>query len=419
MNDQSRYIQVFEHEAIYTYAQKDGKFLTDKQFDQLCAYNDQHGNKYFTVLRKGVKFKQFVGVIQIGRTTIEILPKTDNSDTQFWHKILLQMLAECKKVKRESVVQASLRKRENSLLDLYIEMYLDEVESLLHKGLTKKYQSERNQTKALKGKLLFVTHIRKNLVHKERFFTEHTIYSSDNIFNQIVKRGLDVISKLNCSTHLKDRANGLGLYFHSISHAARINDQVFDRLTLSRNTEKYKEVLSIARLIILNYSPDIKSGSENLLAILFNMNDLWEEFIYRQLLKTKVENIEILPQRREKFWENKGIKPDIVVKRGEETFVIDTKWKVLDQASPSDADLKQIYAYNLYWKSYRSILIYPKTQSSPTNSYGKYHKGLDKEHGCTLSFIDMIDEDRNLNRSCSEDLWDLIVPHGNHIIVGS
>jgi len=408
MSDQKRYIQVFEHETIQTYPKPDGKYLTPKQFDQLCAYNDQHGNKYFTVIRQGVKFKQYVGVIQIGRTTIEILPKTDDNDSQFWHKILLQMLAECKKIKRESVSQAVLRKRENSILDLYIEMYLDEVEVLAHKGLTKKYLRNQNHTKALKGKLIFSDHIRKNLIHKERFFTEHTIYSLDNIYNQIVKRALEVISKLNCATHLKDRALGLGLFFHSISSGRPINDKTFEQLVLSRNTEKYKEAISIARLIILNYSPDIINGSENLLAILFNMNDLWEEFIYRQLIKTKNEGVEVLPQRRKKFWENKEIKPDIVIKKGEETFIIDTKWKVLDQASPSDDDLKQIYAYNLYWKSYSSILLYPKTQSSPAETYGRYHQGMDKEHGCTLSFIDLIDENRNLNKACSKELWKLI-----------
>jgi len=409
MSEQKRYIQVFEHETIQTYPKPDGKFLTSKQFDQLCAYNDQHANKYFTIIRQGVKFKQYVGVIQIGRTTIEILPKTDDNDSQFWHKILLQMLAECKKIKRESVSQAVLRKRENSLLDLYIEMYLDEVEVLIHKGLTKKYLRNQKQTKALKGKLLFTDHIRKNLVHKERFFTEHTIYSSDNIYNQIIKRGLEVISKLRCSTHLKDRALGLGVYFHAISDIVKITDKTFDRLVLSRNTEKYKEILSIARLIILNYSPDIKSGSENLLAILFNMNNLWEEYIYRQLLRTKAEDVEVLPQRRKKFWENKEIKPDIVIKRREETFIIDTKWKVLDQATPSDNDLKQIYAYNLYWSSYKSILLYPRTESSPKDTYGKYHKGLDKEHGCILGFVNLLNNDRGLNKQCSNQVWEMLV----------
>jgi 5-methylcytosine-specific restriction enzyme subunit McrC len=285
MSDQLRYIQVFEHETITTYQKKNGRFITSSQFEQLCAYNDQNGNKYFTVVRNGVKFKHYVGVIQVGRTTIEILPKTDNSETKVWHNILLQMLAECKKVKRESVADAVLRKRENSLLDIYIEMFLDEVEQLVHKGLVKKYKRDKNQTKALKGKLLFADHIRKNLVHKERFFTEHTIYTSDNIYNQIVKRGLSVISKLHCASYLKDRAVGLDVYFHSISNLPIITDKTFDRLPLSRNSQKYKEAISIARLIILNYSPDIKNGSENLLAILFNMNDLWQEYILLQLKK--------------------------------------------------------------------------------------------------------------------------------------
>ena len=408
MNNRSRYIQVFEHESIQTYPRSDGRYLTPKQLDQLCAFNDKHGHKYFNVIRQGVKFKQYVGVIQVGRTTIEILPKTDNNNPQLWHNILLQMLAECKKIKRESVSQAVLRKRENSLLDLYIEMYLDEVEVLLHKGLSKKYLQEQSQTKALKGKLLFSKHIRKNIVHKERFFTEHTIYSSDNTFNKIIKTGLKVIAKLNCASYMKDRALGLLIYFHNVSDAGIINDKSFDRLNLSRNTEKYKEAISIARLIILNYSPDIRSGSENLLAILFDMNNLWEDFIYRQLLKSREADVEVLPQRKKKFWENKEIKPDIVIKKGEETFIIDTKWKVLDQIEPSDADLKQMFTYNIHWESAHSILIYPRTPDSPKNTFGKYHKGMEEGHGCTLAFIEILNDQGKLKRDGLTDFWRLM-----------
>ena len=405
MHNRKRYIQVFEHESIFTYQKEDGRFITQDQFDQLCAYNDQHGNKYFTVIRKGIKFKQYVGVIQIGRTAIEILPKTDNRDTQFWHKVLLQMLAECHKIKRESVSKAILRKRENSLLDLYIEMYLDQVEKLVHKGLVKKYLRHHNQNKALKGKLLFADHIRSNLVHKERFYTEHTVYTSDNIFNQIIKKCLKIITKLNYSSNLKDRAIGLSVYFHSISDKPKISEKTFQQIPVGRSTEKYRKALNIARLIILNYSPDIKTGTENLLAILFDMNDLWEEYIYRQLMKTRKDDVEVLFQRRKKFWKNKEIKPDIIINKGDESFVLDTKWKVLDQAKPSDNDLKQIFVYNIYWSSYKSLLLYPKTPNSPSDTYGKYWLGMDKEHGCLLGFIDIIDESGSLKKDCSEQIW--------------
>ncbi len=406
---QNRYLQVFEHETIHTWENENGRYLSTEQFDQLCAYNEKHGNKYFTVLRKGIKFSQYVGVIQVGRTTIEVLPKTDRgNDTNLWHRVLLQMLAECRKIKRECVSEATLKKRENSFLDLYIEMYLDEVEELIRKGLTKQYRRNQKQAAALKGKLLFAKHLQQNLVHKERFYTEHTIYTNDNIYNQIIKAALSIVSKINCSTYLKDRASSIEMFFHSISDNHRITESTFQNLPIGRNVEKYEEGLRIARLLLLNYSPDIKSGNENLLAILFDMNELWEEYIYRQLIKNKPEGTEISPQKRKKFWENKEIKPDIILKKGGNTFVLDTKWKVLEQTSPSDADLKQIFAYNLYWNSFKSILLYPKTFSSPDSTYGKYHKGMTQEHGCILGFIDLLDSVGNLRRDCSDQVWALI-----------
>ena len=256
---QLRYISIFEHETLQTYENDEGRYITPEQLEILYGFNDTHGSKYFTPVRKGVKFAQYVGVIQIGRVTIEILPKTDQSnDTHKWHNILLQMLAQCKKIKKESVSEASLRKRENSLLDLYIEMYLDEVEKIIQSGFTKKYIRFQQQCTALKGKMIFDQHLRKNLIHKERFFTEHTIYTQDNLYNQVLKRGLEVIQKLSCSSHLKDRSSALLLYFHAVSDT-KPTEATFERLEITRNTQRYKEVLYIARLLILNYSPDIKS----------------------------------------------------------------------------------------------------------------------------------------------------------------
>lgn len=104
------------------------------------------------------------------------------------------------------------------------------------------------------------------------------------------------------------------------------------------------------------------------------------------------------------FWQtklyDKTIQPDIVVTRGqgpdEETFVIDTKWKILDSNKPDDNDLRQIFAYNLYWKSYQGILLYPKTTFCK-GLKGVYIKGMQKEHGCRLSFLDLLDSEGKLS----------------------
>lgn len=96
-------IQVFEHESIYTYADKSGRFVTAGQLDKLYRFNDENGNKYFTGIRNGIRFNSYVGVIQVGNLIIEILPKIDkvkpddDSSKKQWHNALLQMLAICKK----------------------------------------------------------------------------------------------------------------------------------------------------------------------------------------------------------------------------------------------------------------------------------------------------------------------------------
>ena len=95
-----------------------------------------------------------------------------------------------------------------------------------------------------------------------------------------------------------------------------------------------------------------------MLTLLFDMNKLWEEYIYRILQKHKPENYSVSPQNSTKFWEHKTIRPDIVIKddKGEQ-FVIDTKWKIVDSNNPSDDDLKQMFTYNLYWKAEKSMLL--------------------------------------------------------------
>src|SRR5690625_4687423 len=90
----------------------DSDFLPNKEvgkrvIDKLWAYNDANKNIYFQAIRNGVRFRNYVGVIQIGNIVIEILPKTDKiaridkDDVvrEQWQKVLLSMLKYCKRIK--------------------------------------------------------------------------------------------------------------------------------------------------------------------------------------------------------------------------------------------------------------------------------------------------------------------------------
>lgn len=416
----SRLIRVFEHDKLTSKSLcVKGEALGDKIIDKLWQYNDSNKNIYFEGIRHGVKFKSYVGVIQIGSTTIEILPKADKNNTSsenekdVWHKVLLSMLAHCKKIKVNAVSEAALRKRHNSLLDLYFELFLSEVGQLLQQGLIKKYSKNRGNVKALKGRLDFAKNIQQNLIRQERFYTTHQVYDYDHLINQILYKALQVLKTITNNSYLIDGVNRLLLNFPEVKEI-QINKSHFDKLTSNRKTAPYSEAVKIAKMILLNYSPDIKGGDENMLALLFDMNKLWEEYIYRMLLKVDDPTIKVSFQNRDKFWEEKIIKPDIVITKTETIedrkqeihFIIDTKWKVKEYAEPDDDDLKQMYVYNMYWQAEKSMLLYPTTTELMT-SFGKFHKGRDNDNLCKLGFVKVM-KGNELNTKIGDEILDLL-----------
>ena len=404
-------IQIFEHEKLTIYPQDNslGNSISKTQLAKLYDFNDRNNNIYFTNIRNGIKFSSYVGVIQIGGLTIEILPKADKKpakdqdDYKKWRDALLSMLSICRRIKVDSVSEASLNKRYYSILDLYFEIFLDEVTRLVRKGLIKKYHLQSKNTNVLKGRLVFSQNIQQNLIHQERFYTTHQVYDYEHLVNQILLKALNILSQLTSSSNIKDRISRIKLDFPEIKDI-EINKTHFDKLTTNRKTADYTEALQIARMIILNYSPDISKGYENMLALLFDMNKLWEEYIFRMLQRAKTPGYKVAFQNSQKFWESKTIRPDIVVTKGEgeskEYFVIDTKWKIIDYQNPSDDDLKQMFAYNLYWNAGKSMLLYPKTTDYP-EYFGTFHKGR-TENKCKLGFVNVLDEYGKLDLGVGE-----------------
>ncbi len=413
----SKPIQVFEFEKLVA---SDTSFFKNevmgkKVIDKLWQFNDSNKNIYFEAIRNGVKFKNYVGVIQIGNITIEILPKADRkiSDENArgeWHNVLLKMLAQCKKVKIDSVSKAALKKRHHSLLDLYFDLFLDEIKMLLNRGLIKQYRKQSGNVLALKGRLEFSKNVQHNLVHKERFYTNHQIYDYSHLINQILLKALITLKSISNNSSINDKIERLLSCFPEVKEI-NINKSHFDKLTANRKTTDYQEAIKIAKMILLNYSPDIKGGGENMLALLFDMNMLWEEYVYRMLAKIQTDTLKVKFQNRKQFWETKVIKPDIVIEKlaeGEvvETYVIDTKWKIIDPKKPGDNDLKQMYAYNMYWDAAKSMLLYPTSENLSTD-FGKFHKGRSEENQCKLGFIKIM-ENNTLNTCIGEDILRLL-----------
>jgi 5-methylcytosine-specific restriction enzyme subunit McrC len=298
--------------------------------------------------------------------------------------------------------KAALRFKPNSILEAYFEIYINECEKLIRQGLVKKYRTINNNSTTLKGKLLFSNQLQQNSIHKERFYTRHQIFDRENIFNHILLKALRVIPELSQSPYLKDKVSGLLLSFPELDDIV-VASSTFEKLIFDRKTLRYKEAIEIAAMLLLNYRPDIISGNNHILAILFDMNDLWEEYIYRQLIKNRPDNLRIRAQNSKAFWKLdycqpcKRIRPDIVVydQVTNSVVILDTKWKLPDNNIPSDGDLKQMFVYNEYWDGKQALLVYPNHNYTVDPVYfgGEFVKWKEavSNHYCGILKVSILD----------------------------
>lgn len=409
-------IQVFEHSFLPI---EKGSF-EQRHFVALSKLNALHDYQYFDLKHNGVVFKQFVGVIQVDNLTIEILPKIDRYESEEnktkWRDVLLEMLKVTKKLKIQQVGQANVSRQSIHLLDIYFEWFLNEVQLLIHQGLIKQYYKETGNVKALKGKLEFAGHIQKNLVHKERFYTTHQVYDKDHLIHQILGQALEIITTLSKGNYLYNKCKTVQLDFPEVK-VIKANENTFAKIPKSRKTAPYETALSIARLIILNYAPNISSGSEKMLALLFDMNSLWEEYVLVRLKQVAEEKgVNVYGQNSLEFWNGITIRPDIVLKKkidDENTniLIIDTKWKNIDQSQPSTHDLRQMYVYNEYWKSTRSLLLFPSNITSDKitdfNAFASLHYGH-QHHHCGLGRISILNSAGKLDENLGMKILSLL-----------
>jgi 5-methylcytosine-specific restriction enzyme subunit McrC len=395
----------------------------ESHYKSLIQWQEKQGKPFFEVLHRKLRFKQWVGVIQVDGISIEILPKVDkcsqsenerNQSLEKWQKLLPEMIRKVKKLPLRITEKQDLKLRNRSLLDLYYEAFLYETEKLIHQGLVKKYRYSTQNRNALKGRLEINTHIQKNIVHREKFYTTAQVYDQNNIWNQILLQALRATSRICPGALLKAKANNLSLYFDDWPD--RVFTSVdFEKLSYDRKTQGYQNAVELAKLILLQYNPNMESGKENVIAFLFDMNRLWEGWVEYKL-KQKYSHeplVNVFGQRSKQFWKAKGlsktIRPDIVIEDERNglttpekcrTLILDAKWKIPDQSNPSDADLKQMFIYNLYWNCNHSILVYPMPEYGMDNVEGEYRKN--KCFG-----------GNHLPGGCSMQFWDVEMKHGD------
>lgn len=368
MLNKQNLITVFEHQKLSFNLKNEN----EKQLhDALETYHGRY-TPFFKLIKNGVQFNEYVGIIQIGKTTIEVLPKADKAGEDKWRNLLIGMVKTVWGFDVKSTGSSSLKLKPNSILELYFELFICELDYLIHRGLIKRYRKNEGNQTALKGTLKFSKHIAQNLVHKERFYVTYTQYSDEHTIHEILYKTLKLLAHLNTNPFIKGKIGSLSLNFPEMKDI-KVNESTFKKIVFDRKNQHYQIALKIAKLLLLNHHPAISKGRNDVLALMFNMNSLWEQFIL-VTLKRKLKTYTISSQVSKSFWKpvsgySSKMRPDIILKCKEslENYVLDTKWKNLNGYNPSPEDLRQMYVYHRFYQAKKVALVYPYHQHAIQN----------------------------------------------------
>ena len=345
--------------------------------------------------------QNYVGIIQTkSGDSLEILPKIHDNDNggnkeavENSKRILLRMLKTLKNHPFKNINIANLKSLNLPLLEIFISMFLNEVSKLIKIGIKSDYVVLEDNLKFLKGKLKISEQIRKNIVHKERFYVCYQEFSIDRAENRLIKSTLEFLYRRSKSSRNQQLIREYLFIFDEISSSSDINAD-FSRLKLNRQTKHYEQVLLWSKIFLQNKSFSPYRGSDVAFALLFDMNTLFESYVGNFIKKSFPGTI--LQHSEKHLVENPKsfrLRPDIFL---EDKFIADTKWKIVKSRDDiSQADLYQLYAYGKKYNCGRLYLIYPKIDGVKQESMGfKY----DDEMRLEILYFDLEKDeiDRNL-----------------------
>lgn len=309
---------------------------------------------------KFIQARNYVGILQTkSGLTIEILPKiADKTDTDKSKAVFIKMLRALKNFPFKSSNLASLKTQNLPLLEIFISMFLCELEALVKKGIKSDYVALEENLNFLKGKLNINEQIKRNSVHKERFYVGYSEFLSDIKINRIIKTTLKFLYKKSNSSKNQQKIRELLFIFDEVSECEDYKN-FFTNFVINRQIKHYEQTLLWCKIFLLGNSFTPHKGDDLAFALLFDMNALFESYVGNFIKKSFPGTI---LQHSEKhlveYPKSFKLRPDIFLK---DKFIADTKWKIVKSRDDiSQADLYQLYAYGKKYECGRLYLIYPK-----------------------------------------------------------
>jgi 5-methylcytosine-specific restriction enzyme subunit McrC len=374
-----------------SFCAEDKKSVTHDQADALDKLSKRlasaKGGLFTHANRTTLKARQYVGVVQLGTEAIEVIPKIDGLNDQGARINLFCMLARTRRLEIHEADIARLAAQNLNILEIFIRLFCDKLFAEVHRGLISRYERHVDNLPTLRGKLLTGLQATLNAFQPERFQCEFDEFTVDTPLNRVLKTTVRFLRRVTRHSDNVRRLAELDFTLEGVSDVA-VAALEWHRLHFDRANRRYEPLLNMARMILQNRTQDVTAGSLDGFSLLFDMNELFEEYI------GEVARAAFTPKGWQVVLQGPSLallqdadtgmgvfqtKPDITgLRDGKPAWIIDTKWKRLDEDERnqgiSQADVYQMLGYAHRYVVRDVILLYP------------HQAGIDGEAGLQRRF---------------------------------
>lgn len=301
-------------------------------------------HKYFEPSFHGIKPKNYCGFISLNNEDYFIVPKIrQNKESNL--DIFIYMLIYAYDIKLSNEEISNLSSNKHKIFEIFIRFFADNLLSELKKGLYKRYITQNENLKVLKGKYLIEKNF--NNFYHQSIYCEFDEFSMDNELNRFFLFAIKTFMKYS---------NYANLYkCESILDEVEFKSIDINRLNIyfDRMNERYKHSFEIAIMILNRLITMPSTNNKKSFSFLFDMAEVFEKFIgniYKNIDKdTKLQTV--------KNFGNLQLKPDIIFRN----TIIDTKYKIVKNRDDlSTQDKYQMFVYGTNFEMKETMLLYPK-----------------------------------------------------------
>lgn len=371
---------MLESIIIKEYEEIDESDIKDCDLNKLQSYlKCKNLEQVLKVTRHGIIAKSWVGVIKYKKHQFQILPKLicDNGNTENILKNLIFMLSYTKKLDIRTSDTAKLSNSKNPFIEILIREYAKSLFECLKRITPKKYVREEDNLNYLKGKIKFTENIRYNCVNQSKFYCEYDEFSENNILNQLFLFVSTCLYNISNDSYNKKTLKFIINYYSDIK-LVRFNRFTAEKINLSRNQKLFKKPFNLAKMFIEKTSVDLSKNKFENITLIWDMNKLFEEFVFEIMKKFEGElGCKLVAQKGRRLLKNDTSKKrntfvDIMVEKGDgdelERIVLDTKYKKFVSSDDfSNADVFQVSTYCLLHNADKAVLIYPRWNKEVPN----------------------------------------------------